>query len=164
MLAVSAEKREGAPQHCATPINKVVKGHLWRHSYSPEGDSASVSRTHNELKCVCVQLDIAKRFLSTISLKWETSASWCASALWFNRNAFANIPGCQLHLESSLLFLMFHLMRWNRFPNRLQKHLPSSQALHVSLFFLPPVFGLLTVRVSQHPSLRATCRNAFAMM
>lgn len=46
-------EREGAPQHCAMPINKVVKGHLWRHSHSPEGDSASVSRAHKGLKCVC---------------------------------------------------------------------------------------------------------------
>ena len=47
-------ERECAPQHCAMPINKVVKGHLWRHSHSPKGDSASVSRTHKGLKYIYI--------------------------------------------------------------------------------------------------------------
>lgn len=47
------KERVCAPQHCAMAINKVVKGHLCRHSHSPEGDSASVFRTHKGLKRVC---------------------------------------------------------------------------------------------------------------
>lgn len=44
---------EGAPQRCAMPINKAAKGHSWGHTYSPKGDSASDSRTHNGMVCAC---------------------------------------------------------------------------------------------------------------
>lgn len=50
-----SRKGEGAPQHCATPINKVVKGHLWRHSHSPKGDSASVCRQHKEVEACWIE-------------------------------------------------------------------------------------------------------------
>lgn len=125
-------EREGAPQHCAMLINKVVKGHLWRHSYSPEGDSASVSRMDWSAD---VQLDIAKRFLSAITLKWEASASWCASTLWCYWNTLANTSSCQTHLKSHLLvFFMFSLIRCNCFLNCLQKRLVSNPNRRTILF------------------------------
>lgn len=83
---------EGAPQHCAMPINKVVKGHLWRHSRSPEGSFG-----------VCFQsvykVEVWMCSWTEQSQKWEASAPRCAATLCLHWKPSTNIPTCQEHLE-----------------------------------------------------------------
>ena len=139
-------EREGAPQHCAMPINKVVKGHLWRHSHSPKGDSASVSRTHKGLKSIYMQLDILKLEMSGIC---------------FLICVFTLVPLTRLckHSLSPFIFWCFLWLdviasKWSIETSSVKPTL--FMAFFFSFFFLE---GLITVKCTQClPSLRASSR------
>lgn len=86
-------------QHWVMPINRVVKGHLYQHNHSPEGDSPSVFRAHEGLKSV---LAVGH------SKAWNERHLLRDLHLWSGREAFANIPS---HLKYLLItFYSFNVV------------------------------------------------------